>query len=353
MADESTGVRSGTPTEPTGSQALAARITVVGGALAIGGGVAVTALTGSLPRSLQLLPLAASILILGVPHGAVDHLVLPRARGERVTRGDLAFVGVLYLVVGSLYAAVWFLAPAVAFTIFIGITLAHWGQGDVYTLVELASASHLETRSMRILTALVRGGLPMLVPLIAFPAEYAFVASALIDLFDPAAAAALDPIFATTTRLAVAVGFGTLVVFTLANGFLVADDRGPWVIDAVETLALLAYFAVVPPLLAIGCYFALWHSLRHVVRAMLLDDHARGAVARRDLPVAFGRFARDAAPLTAGAVLVFVALGFSIPATPATLADVMGIYLVGIAVLTLPHVIVVTLLDLEVGLWSP
>lgn len=352
MAEKPTGVRSSN-SEPTGSRTVAARIAFIGGALVIVSGVTVTALVGSLPRPVQLLPLAASVLILGLPHGAVDHLVLPRARGERVTRGDLAFVGVLYLVVGSLYAAVWFLAPVIAFAFFILVTLVHWGQGDVYALVDLAAADHLETRSARILTAVVRGGLPMLVPLVAFPEEYAFVAGALIGLFDPAAAAALEPIFAPTTRFAVAVGFGTLIALTLGIGFLDAADRRAWWIDLVETLGLLAYFAVVPPILAIGCYFTLWHSLRHIVRTMLLDDHASGALEQGEMSLAFGRFARDAAPLTAAALLVFIALGLSVPATPATLADAMGLYLVGIAVLTLPHVVIVTLLDRETGLWSP
>ncbi|MFP8953968.1 Brp/Blh family beta-carotene 15,15'-dioxygenase [Natrialbaceae archaeon A-arb3/5] len=353
MTDDPTGARTDRSTAPTGSQTQAARIAVLGGTLAIGGGVAVTVLTGSLPRSVQLLPLVASVLVLGLPHGAVDHLVLPRARGERVTRGDLAFVGALYLVVGSLYALVWFLVPAVAFALFIAITLAHWGQGDVYTLVELAGASHLKTRSLRVLTAVVRGGLPMLVPLVAFPTEYAFVAGALIGLFDPAAATALEPIFASRTRLAVAVGFGTLIVLTLGIGLFHADDRGPWLVDVAETLGLLAYFAVVPPILAIGLYFTLWHSLRHIVRTMLLDDRANEALEQGETSLAFVRFASDAAPLTAAALLGFVALGILVPATPATLSDALGLYLVGIAVLTLPHVIVVTLLDREAGLWSP
>ncbi|MEY7850670.1 Brp/Blh family beta-carotene 15,15'-dioxygenase [Natrarchaeobius sp. A-rgal3] len=353
MADEPTGVRSGTPTDAAGPQALAARIAFAGGVISIVLGVSITVLGGSLPRPVQLLPLAASALVLGLPHGAVDHLVLARARGEPVTRRDLAFVGVLYLVGGSLYALVWFLAPAVAFALFILVTLAHWGQGDVYALVELAGADHLETRFLRVLTAAVRGGLPMLVPLIAFPAEYAFVAGALIGLFDPAAATALDPVFAPTTRLAVAAGFGTLIAVTLGVGFFHADDRGPWLVDVAETLGLLAYFAVVAPILAIGLYFTLWHSLRHVLRTMLLDDRANGALVQGNVSLAFDRFARDAAPLTAAALFVFIGLTLSIPATPATLEEAMGLYLVGIAVLTIPHVVVVTLLDLEAGLWSP
>ena len=330
----------------------AARLAVLGGLATLLLGLSITAVAGTLPRSVQFLSLGLSVLFLGVPHGAVDHLVLPRARDAPVTHRGLALVGGIYLIAGGLYAVVWWLAPAIAFAVFILLTLAHWGQGDVYALVTLAGADYLETRGSRTLTLVVRGGIPMLVPLLAFPAEYAFVAGALVGLFDPAASAALGPAFEPEARLALGIGFGTLLVAALALGYRATDD-GPWLIDAGETLGLVAYFAVVPPILAIGLYFPLWHSLRHILRTMLLDDRTSERLARGQLGSAFGRFARDAAPLTVGALLVFVGLALAVPTTPATTTDLLGLYLVGIAILTLPHVVVVTLLDLETGIWTP
>ncbi|WP_293032562.1 Brp/Blh family beta-carotene 15,15'-dioxygenase [Natronococcus sp.] len=331
----------------------ATRIAVVGGVVALAVGAAVAVVTDSIPLWAQLLPFAASVLVFGLPHGAVDHLVLPRAYGRPVTPRALAFVGGLYLTVGGLYAVVWWFAPAAAFAAFIGLTLVHWGQGDVYTLVAIAGADHLRTRAARALTAFVRGGIPMLVPLVAFPAEYAFVAQALVGLFDPAAVAALEPAFAPETRLVVGVVLAASILGSLAIGFRAADDHGPWLLEAGETLGLVAYFAVVPPILAIGLYFPFWHSLRHILRAILLDESAGSRLARGPLAGAFGRFARDAAPLTAGALVLFVALALLVPTTPATVADLLGLYLVGIAVLTLPHVVVVVLLDRRIGLWAP
>lgn len=343
----SDGARSAAP------RRAGARIAIVGGVAALAVGVALAVVVDPIPLWAQLLPFAASVLVLGLPHGAVDHLVLARAEGRAVSRRDLAFVGGLYLVAGGLYALVWWLAPALAFATFIALTLVHWGQGDVYTLVALAGADHLRSLPARALTAFVRGGIPMLVPLVAFPAEYAFVARALVGLFDPAAVSALEPAFAPGTRLAVGVVLAASILASIALGARGADDRGPWLLDAGETVGLVAYFAVVPPILAIGLYFPFWHSLRHVLRAMLLDEPARDHLARGRIARAFGRFARDAVPLTAGALVSFVALALLIPTTPATAADVLGLYLVGIAVLTLPHVVVVALLDRRIGLWTP
>ena len=290
-------------------------------------GLALTALASvaGLPPTAQYLPLALSVVILGLPHGAVDHLVIPRARGERVNRRSMAAVGLLYLLVGTAYAAVWFLTPVAAFAFFILLTLAHWGQGDVYALRELTGVTYLESTAARVGALLVRGGLPMLIPLIAFPRQYE----------------------------AVAIAFGGLIVLTLARGFLrSADDRGPWLIDTAETLGLVGYFSLVPPILAIGLYFPLWHSLRHILRTILLEPTARETLSEGETKAAFGQFAREATPLTLGALVVLGGVGLAVPQTPATVPDVLGLYLVTIAVLTLPHVVVVSILDAEQGIWA-
>ena len=328
-------------------------VSLAAGAMTILLGLMIVGLAGSLPLSVQFLPLLASIVVLGLPHGAVDHLVLPRASGEPITARSLAAIGVLYLVIGGAYALVWLFAPAAAFGLFILMTLFHWGQGDVYALVELTGAKHLSGTGSRVLSLLVRGGLPMLVPLVAFPEQYAFVAGTLIGLFDPAAAAALEPVFQPRVRLAVGLGFGLIVVTALGRGLVRSGPTWPWLIDAGETLGLVALFALVPPVLAIGLYFCFWHSIRHILRTMLVDDRAMSVLSRGGLAAAGRRFARDAAPLTGGAIVVLGGVALLVPQTPATVPDVAALYLVTIAVLTLPHVVVVTALDREQGLWFP
>ncbi|AFZ71506.1 Brp/Blh family beta-carotene 15,15'-dioxygenase [Natronobacterium gregoryi] len=336
----------------TAPERRASRLSLGFGGLTVVSGLVIVAAVDSLPLVYQYLPLVATVVLFGLPHGAVDHLVLPRARNNPITARSLAFVGLLYLVVGASYAVVWFVAPAAAFALFILVTLFHWGQGDVYALLEFVDADHLETRASRVLALFVRGGLPMLVPLVAFPDQYAFVAETLIGLFDPAGAAALEPVFEPTARALVGVGFGVLVVLSLALGYYRADTLEPWLIDAGETLGLVAFFAVVPPILAIGLYFALWHSIRHILRTLLVDGPAIAALATGNDLAALGRFARDAAPLTAGALVVLGGLALLVPQTPATVPGVAALYLVCIAVLTLPHVVVVSLLDLEQRIWT-
>lgn len=304
-------------------------------------GLAVTA-TGrvpSVPPAVRYLPLAASLVLFGLPHGAVDHLAPARAVGRRPTPRWMVAVGACYLLLGGAYAALWVVAPVASAALFVALTWLHWGQGDLYALDALG-ATHLDGPGVRAGTVLVRGGLPMLVPLLRFPDRYRQVVDAWVGLFGREFGAAR--LFAPDVRLALGAGFAVLTAATLLAGARRARGRW-WRRDAAEVGLLWCYFLVVPPLLAVGVYFCLWHSLRHVVRLVGVDEGARAALAERGTLAALARTGRDAAPLTAVslALLVGVAAVAGLDSVPALAA----LYLVFIAVLTLPHVAVVAWMD--------
>jgi Brp/Blh family beta-carotene 15,15'-monooxygenase len=103
----------------------------------------------------------------------------------------------------------------------------------------------------------------------------------------------------------------------------------------------------------VGLYFCLWHSPRHVARVMALDETTASALREVELGRALARFARVAAPLTVAALALIVGFAALVPDPPTTLSGWVGLYLVGIAVLTLPHAAVVTWMDDRQGVWSP
>ncbi|MFB6305284.1 MAG: Brp/Blh family beta-carotene 15,15'-dioxygenase [Haloferacaceae archaeon] len=319
-------------------------------------GVGAVALLGpllpSLPPAVVYAPFALSVVVLGLPHGAVDHLV-PARVADAGLGASMAAVGAVYAVLMAAYAVGWFLSPTAAFAFFVALTWFHWGQGDVYALLAFTDAEHLPTSPERALALLVRGGLPMLAPLVAFPERYRAVATAVVGLFG-ADVAALAPVFAPSARAAVGGGLLAASALGVALGYRRVRRgaaRGPWLVDAGEVALLWAYFALVPPILAVGVYFCAWHALRHVGRLVLADDPAATALARGEVRPALRRFARDAAPLTAASLLVFAGLYLAVPNAPGDRAGLLGLYLVGIAVLTLPHVAVVTWMDVRQGVW--
>jgi len=333
------------------ARGLASSYVLGTGWVVLAGVAAVSLAAGPIPRRYQFAPLVVSVLLLGLPHGAVDHLVAPRQLGERLSARWLGVVGGLYLVLGGAYGVVWFRWPVAAFAFFILLTWFHWGQGELYPLFEFADTEYLRAPGQRALTVLVRGGAPMLLPLVAFPGEYEFVAASLIGLFDPGAADALAPLFTTEARLLVAGLYGLGVLAMLGLGYLRAADRRPWLLDAGEVGLLTAFFLLVPPILAVGVYFCVWHSLRHISRTVFLDDRSVRALERGRITPAVWRFARDAAPMTAGALALLGGLSLLVPETPGGTADLVALYLVLIAVLTLPHVAIVTWLDRAQGVF--
>lgn len=318
---------------------------IVVGSLTLLAAVATTVgVSVSVPPWARYVPLAASLLVFGLPHGAVDHLAPARAAGELPTPRWLVAVGAGYLVLGGAYTALWVVAPVVSAAFFVGLTWVHWGQGDLYALDAFGS-SHLDGRGLRAATVLVRGGLPMLVPLLRFPGRYRDVIDAWVALFGGNIDAAW--VITPEVRAGLGVGFAAVSVGTLIAGRLRGGGR-EWRRDAAEVGLLWSFFLLVPPLFAIGVYFCVWHSLRHIARLAGVDPAAQRAFADRGPVGALLRTGRDAAPLTAVSVAMIagVVLVVGVDTEPGTLA---ALYLVFIAVLTLPHVVIVVWMDRAEG----
>nr|WP_255479160.1 Brp/Blh family beta-carotene 15,15'-dioxygenase [Natronomonas sp. LN261] len=100
-------------------------------------------------------------------------------------------------------------------------------------------------------------------------------------------------------------------------------------------------------------YFCVWHALRHIVRLLAVDPTAAAALESRRYGAAISAFVRDAAPLTAVSLGLLGSLYLVVPGTVTDPLALVGTYLVLIAVLTLPHVVVVTVMDYEQRIWTP
>lgn len=329
---------------------VAGRATILAGWLPLAVLIPIALLVPSIPTVYRYLPLVASGLLLGMPHGAIDWVAMPRARRGTVTLRGVTVVAVLYAVVGGAYLLAWLVAPVPAAVGFILLTWFHWGQGEVYVLRDLFEADHLDDAVQQTLTVLVRGGLPMLVPLLGFPGRYRSVVETFVEPFGGAVGDWW--LFTLDGRLALGAGFALLTGLMLARGWRRATDRQAWRRDAVEVLLLWGFFLLVPPILAIGAYFTVWHSLRHIFRVLLLDTGSAAALADGHWLAASRQFAIEAAVPTVLALLGVVGLWVVVQPSVATLASATGIYLVAIAVLTLPHTVVVTVLDREQQLWT-
>ncbi len=159
-----------------------------------------------------------------------------------------------------------------------------------------------------------------------------------------------------TVRSMLSVGglYLSIGIMTIAAGawrvYTGASAR-PYLIDAGEIGLLWAFFIALPPIFAVGVYFCIWHSLRHIARLAIIDHPSRQALDSAHIRPAVWRFVRDAAPLTAAALLFFASLYILVPRQPNNIESLAAFYLVGIAALTAPHVVIVSWMDRMQAVW--
>ena len=117
--------------------------------------------------------------------------------------------------------------------------------------------------------------------------------------------------------------------------------------DAGEVALLTVYFLVVPAILAVGVYFCVWHSARHIARLMLLDDADRVPLTRGQIGRCVGRSAAQALPMTLGALGFLAGLFWWQGRAFVSVGGFVFLYLSLIAALTFPHFLLVLWMDRE------
>jgi Brp/Blh family beta-carotene 15,15'-monooxygenase len=115
---------------------------------------------GSLETS-ALVILAVAVVITGMPHGAIDHLVAAQLYDLSFTWTDQAKFYGWYLLLMGVYTAFWLIAPVSSLVLFLVMTMYHFGQADL----AYWSLPPLQAR----LTYLSRGLFLIGLPIAAFP----------------------------------------------------------------------------------------------------------------------------------------------------------------------------------------
>lgn len=295
------------------------RLGTAAGALLLAAAVAAPA---GLDR-LAWLPLVGGLLI-GLPHGAVDHLVPSWLLGRRLRARSMATLLACYVAAAGVSFAALSLAPVPAGLVFLVVSVLHFGSGDVAYRAWRAGREPRVTA----VTVLAAGAPPVLLPLALHPTAVRGVLEAVAPglgwLLAPGPRAAL---------LVVTLGCAALA----GAAMLRRGDRRA----AAETAGLVAVFCLVAPLPAFGAYFGFWHGARHIARLMATDPRNDADLAAAALARPLLRYARSAALPTLASVVVLVGLWSGAGGVDGFAAAHIGL----LAALTMPHVAVVSWLD--------
>jgi len=250
-----------------------------------------------LAPSTALLVLVGGVILLGLPHGALDPMVAGKAFAGHRYYSPIAFYA-FYLVLALSYSLLWSRYPTLGLSSFLVIAAVHFG----------SDWQHRGTALTRIAYGLTIVTLPAL----AHPGEVAGIYAALGT---------------SHAQILVHISMVVAVTAAIAGGTGAVVQYKQRASDLYEFLAIVVGATLLGPLVFFTCYFCLLHSPRH----LLETAGELGIASLRKIYIV-------AAPV----VLATIALGgtfwFVLPDISYN-GRILTLVFVGLASLTVPHMI--------------
>ena len=275
--------------------------------------------TGSLGWQVVIAVIALAI---GIPHGALDHLVtLPKSEPKKMAIFIFVYVAVAVVaVIGILQF------NTIGFIIVLFMSAIHFGIGDAAFISEIDRRTGPARKLNRWFYIPAAGFTPVFIPLVNSESTEA-LASVNPDLINWHQGFDSQILFAVTTFALVAI---LVMIIGMRNR------------EALDLTLLLLLAHMAPPLIAFAVYFGCWHAMRHTARLTLslpqcIEDLTQGMPRKAfasavipGLPALIGTF------LVAG-IMALTGRDFS--------DEFFWMALVVVWALTVPHMVVTAKLD--------
>lgn len=235
--------------------------------------------------------LAVIALAVGIPHGALDHLVtVPRMQPTRLALFVAGYLGVTILAALAIFR--W---PTAGFIFVVLMSAVHFGMGDASFVIQ-ATENRTDQKMAWWIYALPAGTLPVIVPLTNNASMEA------LTLVNPILTnwhGGFNQIFFWLT---IAVAISSII-------YLLINKR---IVDARDLIILGALALLTPPLVSFAVFFGLWHALRHTARLSLELGSARAKASGGHWVAALWKVTVPGLPALAGTMVLagaIVAIG--------------------------------------------
>lgn len=283
--------------------------------------VAATVVADLLGARLAALPelLAAAVLLalLGMPHGALDVVFARQLFRLRNFKGWAVF-SMLYVGLAAAVVGVWWCAPTLFLCAFFVASALHFG-GDLAGLRSTPQAPEVRISAW---VRVLYGGAVIVLPALAHGPEL----QRLIGLLTgPESAAVVGPVLEQLAWPWLAANL--LACIWQVRQARQARQARPLRLAALEMLALSVLSVAATPLVSFTVYFCAMHSPRHILRtlAAMPSMQVRGALRLALWPTL--------------AVLAALAVGLGLLSSRPVQPSVVQLVFVGLAALTLPHML--------------
>lgn len=249
----------------------------------------------------------AGVVLIGLPHGALDGAVAMHLGFTQKIIHMLRFL-ILYVAVAAAVVVAWLYLPSMTLIAFLLISMFHFGSGDARS----------ERGWGRLAEIIAHGGLVVVGISHMHHAKVDVIFSYLVGGDTAAVWQALD----------------VMIVF-VSGAFLICVGQALWHRSrrwtVVELLVLMAVFAYTPPLVGFAIYFCCVHSARHV-KGILRS-------LRREMPVR--SMVLSAGALTVASWLAGAAALWWFADTSSVEPVLLRVVFIGLAALTVPHMILI------------
>jgi Brp/Blh family beta-carotene 15,15'-monooxygenase len=268
-----------------------------------------------IPVWLEALISVPLIGLLGISHGAVDHLIARHAASK--SRSGLSIISG-YLLIIALYVALWLVLPVAAFLVFILSSIYYFGEAELHEM-RLTSLSLVNA-----VLYMIWGSLILSTLFLAHFDEVVRITALLMDV-------------SVLSSFGHILKWLALACYTVVTAVLVLimsdkpEQRRIAVIRFAGLHLLLLLFNTTSLLLSFALFFGCWHALPVLKEEFVFLNSQSGMSA--------GNFIRSLVPFTLlslagiGLAAVFIQMtGLS--------GHVIVPVVIGLSVLTLPHALV-------------
>ena len=265
---------------------------------------------------------AVVALAVGIPHGALDHLVtLPKSQPSKMAIFIVIYVAVAVVAVVGILKF-----NTIGFILVLFMSAIHFGIGDAAFISEIDKRTHPEKKLNRWFYIPAAGFTPVFIPLVnsASTEALASVNPALINWhqgYD-------SEIFILVSAFA---------LISIAVMFSKKRKR-----EGVELILLLLLAHLTPPLIAFAVYFGCWHAMRHTARLTLSLPRSIESLTQGMLRKAFSNAVIPGLPALIG---TFVVAGIMALSGQDFTDKFFWMALVVVWALTVPHMVVTAKLD--------
>ncbi len=274
--------------------------------------------------SVQWTIFIATMLITGIPHGAIDHLVDEQNELHLKKKFSMSVFLKKYLGKMLIYGLIWWFFPIIAITIFMGISAFHFGETDLLSLPKNTKIEKFLflTYGWLVLNILFYTHLPEVIDILKSLPNF-------LDSFT-------NVLILLMGEYKIAYFSVCSILFLLTALEFTMDKKNiiPFLSILVQGLFIVLICSNLPFLLAFAFYFGIWHSL-------LCFQSIRQYVIDKQEKYAWKKLAKKAVLFSL--IAIFGIFFFIIIANFYKQTSSLLFWLfIGIAILTAPHMTVMS-----------